>query len=98
MINNDSLNLNDKGIKEVDKVKKVKEILFYGSILGFLGLSAVFISWFINTEIGKSPLTWSIISAVGFLLMIIFNIEDIPFLKRNINKKIKNKKNFHNYK
>ena len=34
MINNDSANLNDKGIKEVDKVKKVKKILFYGSILG----------------------------------------------------------------
>ena len=93
MINNDSLNLNDKGIKEVDKVKKVKEILFYGSILCFLGLSAVFISWFINTEIGKSPLTWSIVSAVFFLQMIIFNIDDIPFLK----KKYKNKKqNFHN--
>lgn len=65
MKNNDSSNLNHKGIKEVNKVKKVKKILFYGSILGFLGLSAVFISWIINTEIGKSPLTWSIVSAVG---------------------------------
>ena len=39
MKNNDSSNLNHKGIKEVNKVKKVKKILFYGSILG---LSAVF--------------------------------------------------------
>ena len=85
MKNNDSSNLNHKGIKEVNKVKKVKKILFYGSILGFLGLSAVFISWFINTEIGKSPLTWSIVSAVGFLQMIIFNIDDIPFLKKKYN-------------
>lgn len=75
----------------INNVKKLKEILFYGSILGFLGLSAVFISWFINTEIGKSPLTWSIVSAVGFLLMIIFSIDDIPFLKKKLNKKIKNK-------
>lgn len=72
----------------INNVKKLKEILFYGSILG---LSAVFISWFINTEIGKSPLTWSIVSAVGFLLMIIFGIDDIPFLKKKLNKKIKNK-------
>lgn len=75
----------------INNVKKLKEILFYGSILAFLGLSAVFISWFINTEIGKSPLTWSIVSAVGFLLMIIFGIDDIPFLKKKLNKKIKNK-------
>lgn len=75
----------------INNVKKLKEILFYGSILGFLGLSAVFISWFINTEIGKSPLTWSIVSAVGFLQMIIFGIDDIPFLKKKLNKKIKNK-------
>lgn len=75
----------------INNVKKLKEILFYGSILGFLGLSAVFISWFINTEIGKSPLTWSIVSAVVFLLMIIFGIDDIPFLKKKLNKKIKNK-------
>lgn len=33
MKNNDSSNLNHKGIKEVNKVKKVKKILFYGSIL-----------------------------------------------------------------
>ena len=75
----------------INNVKKLKEILFYGSILGFLGLSAVYISWFINTEIGKSPLTWSIVSAVVFLLMIIFGIDDIPFLKKKLNKKIKNK-------
>lgn len=75
----------------INNVKKLNEILFYGSILGFLGLSAVFISWFINTEIGKSPLTWSIVSAVVFLLMIIFGIDDIPFLKKKLNKKIKNK-------
>lgn len=75
----------------INNVKKLKEILFYGSILGFLGLSAVFVSWFINTEIGKSPLTWSIVSAVGFLQMIIFGIDDIPFLKKKLNKKIKNK-------
>lgn len=75
----------------INNVKKLKEILFYGSILGILGLSAVFISWFINTEIGKSPLTWSIVSAVGFLQMIIFGIDDIPFLKKKLNKKIKNK-------
>lgn len=50
----------------INNVKKLKEILFWSSILGLLGLSAVFISWFINTEIGKSPLTWSIVSAVFF--------------------------------
>lgn len=42
MKNNDSSNLNHKGIKEVNKVKKVKKILFYGSILGFFRLKCGF--------------------------------------------------------
>lgn len=92
MKNNDSLNLNDKGVKKWIKSKKLKEILFWVSILGLSAVFTIFISWFKNTEIGKSPLTWSIISAVGFLQVIIFNIEDIPFLKKKLNKKIKNKK------
>lgn len=75
----------------INKVKKLKEILFWSS---FLGLSAVFtilIVWFRNTEIGKSPLTNSIVVAVVLLPMIIYDFDSIPFLKRNINKKNKNK-------
>ena len=62
--------------KEVDKVKKVKVFLFWGSI----AVIVIVIAWFSNTEIGKSPLALFIASVLMFLSILFFDI--IPYLKR----------------
>lgn len=75
----------------INKDKRVKEFLFLGIFAGSTVVFAILTAWFCNTEIGKSPLTNSIVVAVVLLPMIIYDFDSIPFLKRNINKKNKNK-------
>lgn len=78
--------------KEVDKVKKVKIFLF----CTLIAVIVILIAWFSNTEIGKSPLTVSILTVVWSLSMYFSHI-DIPPFSKNMNKKSsKNKQNFHN--
>lgn len=89
-------NLNDKGIKEVNKVKKSKEsfIWTWGSI-ALIAFFAILTAWYSNPDIGKSPLTifiFSVVGLVGSLLAVVYYYTSlIPFFKRYINKKIKNK-------
>lgn len=96
MKNNDSSNLNYKGIKEVNKVKKSKEsfIWTWGSI-ALIAFFAILTAWYSNTDIEKSPLTifiFYVVGLVGSLLAVVYYYTSlIPFFKRYINKKIKNK-------
>lgn len=82
----------------INKDKRVKEFLFLGIFAGSTAVFAILIAWFSNTEIGKSPLTISIVTVVWLLPMVVYDyISLIPFLKRYINKKSRiNKQNFHN--